>query len=58
MTDFSHEDEPNDSAITVKLPKRLHDAVCRKALLEHGGNVSGMIRAILAVAVATKAPSR
>jgi hypothetical protein len=50
--------EPNDSKVTVKLPVWLHDALCRKALIEHEGNVSGMIRAILRESVSKEAPAR
>lgn len=47
-----------DSAITVHLPAWVHDALCRKALVEHEGNVSGMIRALLTDAVTREASSR
>jgi hypothetical protein len=47
-----------DSAITVKVPLWVHDALCRKALVEYEGNVSGMIRAMLTAAVAPEASGK
>lgn len=51
--------QPNDSAVTVKLPQWLHDAVCVRAIHENGGNVSELIRDTLrALVLADAGPSR
>lgn len=46
--------QPNDSAVTVHLPAWLHDAICRRAIVENGGNVSELIRDTLRALVASE----